>query len=313
MKKIQEIVEAVKDFPVKKVAVAAAADPTVFSACAKAREEGIAEPIFVGDADKLRALAKEADFDIDPKAIVDEPDNVRAAEKATRLVSSGKADILMKGFLHTDDFLRAMLDKEWGLRMGVIMSHVYVAEVPGYNRLIMTTDGAMNIAPDLERKAEIILNAVHLASILGLKNPRVAALAAIELLNPNMGATVDATCLAKMSDRGQFEPHCIVDGPFALDNAISEIAAKHKGIKGPVAGKADILLVPDIEAGNMLAKSFVYFAGAKNAGVVLGAKAPIVLTSRADSAQSKFASMALAVFMSSVKRKLKLKIGKVHY
>jgi len=313
MKKLHEIVEAVKEYPVKTIAVAAAADPSVLAACMDASSEGVGKPIFVGDGEKLMELASQAGYKLDPNSIVDEPDNLKAAAQATKLVSSGEADILMKGYIHTDDFLRAMLNKEWGLRASVVMSHVFVVEIPGYDRLIMITDGAMNIQPSLERKAEIILNADHLANILGIEQPRVAALAAIELLNPSMQATIDATCLHKMSERGQFVPHCIVDGPFALDNAISEIAAKHKGIEGPVAGNADILLVPDIEAGNMLAKSTVYFAGAKIAGVIVGAKAPVVLTSRADCAYSKFVSIALAVYMSNVKRSLKLKIGKVHY
>jgi phosphate butyryltransferase len=171
----------------------------------------------------------------------------------------------------------------------------------------------MNISPGIEKKAEIVLNAVHLAHALGFKEPRVAALAAVEVLNPAMVATMEATCLNKMNDRGQFSPACIIDGPFALDNAVSEIAARHKRITGKVAGKADILLVPDIEAGNILAKSMVYFAGAKLAGVVIGAKCPVVLTSRADTADSKYLSIALGVYLTNVERHLKLKIGKVHY
>ena len=193
------------------------------------------------------------------------------------------------------------------------MSHVFVAELPGRDGFLFVTDGAMNIAPDLEQKACIILNAVHLAHVLDFDEPRVAVLAAVELLNPAMQATIDATCLHTMSDRRQFSPKCIVDGPFGLDNAVSEIAARHKGVDGPVAGKADILVVPDIEAGNMLAKCLVYFADARLAGVLIGAARPVVLTSRADTAEAKFLSIGLAVYLTNIQRALQLKIGKVHY
>ena len=246
MKKLSDLVAAVRDYPLKRVAVAAAADLTVIEA-AKA------------------------------------------------------------------DFLRAELDKEVGLRAGYRMSHIFACDIPALDRLIMVTDTAMNIVPDLEAKAEIILNADYFCEVIGVSSPRVACLAAVELLNPQMQATVDATCLAKMADRDQYTPTCIVDGPFALDNAISPAAAEHKRISGPVAGQADVLLVPDIEAGNILVKSFVYAGGASVAGVLIGARTPIVLTSRADSAESKFYSIAAAVLTSGVERALRLKIGKVHY
>jgi phosphate butyryltransferase len=190
---------------------------------------------------------------------------------------------------------------------------VFAAELPGREGLLFVTDGAMNISPELEQKAQIVLNAVHLAHALGYEEPRVAALAAVELLNPAMPATVDATCLHTMGDRRQFSPRCVIDGPFALDNAVSKVAAAHKGIVGPVAGAADILLVPCIESGNMLVKSLVYFAGARVAGIVLGAACPVILTSRADSAESKFLSIALGVYLTAVERHLKLKIGRVHF
>ena len=193
------------------------------------------------------------------------------------------------------------------------MSHIFACEIPAFDRLIMVTDTAMNIAPDLEAKAEIILNADYFCEVIGISSPRVACLAAVELLNPKMQATVDATCLAKMADRNQFTPTCVVDGPFALDNALSPAAARHKQIGGPVAGLADVLLVPDIEAGNMLLKSFVYAGQARIAGLLIRAKAPVVLTSRADSAESKFFSIAAAVLTSGVERALRLKIGKIHY
>jgi len=313
MKTLAEVVDAVKDYPIKRVAVAAAADRTVIDAVQRAAEQAVAEATLVGDERRIRELAEEAGLQLGPDAVIDEPVPERAALRAAELVSSGKADALMKGYLHTDDFLRAVLDKEVGLRTGLRMSHVFVGQMPAYDRLILVTDAAMNIAPDLEAKAEIVLNAVHLAHVLGIAEPRVACLAAVELLNPKMGATVDATCLHKMWERGQFPPGCIVDGPFGFDNAVSPEAAKHKKIGGPVAGLGDILLVPCIEAGNILVKSFVYAGGAKVAGTVVGAGAPVVLTSRADTAESKFYSIAMAVLTCGVQRALRLKIGRVHY
>ena len=313
MKKLSEIVDAVKAYPVKRVAVAAAADPTVVDAVKTAADRDVATAVLVGDEKTIRRLAEQAGLKLGKNDVVDEPVPEKAALRAAALVSSGKADVLMKGHLHTDDFLRAVLDKEVGLRMGYRMSHIFACEMPAFDRLIMVTDSAMNIAPDLEAKAEIIMNADYFCEVIGLPEPRIACLAAIELLNPQMQATVDATCLSKMADRNQYAPHCIVDGPFGFDNAISIMAAKHKGVGGPVAGMADVLLVPDIEAGNILVKSFVYGAGAKVAGLVIGARAPVVLTSRADSAESKFYSIAAAVLTSGVQRALRLKIGKVHY
>jgi len=313
MKKLSEIVAAVKDYPVKRVAVAAAADPTVIEAVKAATEASVATAVLVGDEKVIRAYAEQTDLTLSKDDVVSEPVPERAALCAAQLVSTGRADVLMKGHIHTDDFLRAVLDKEVGLRTGYRMSHVFACEMPAFDRLIMVTDSAMNIAPDLEAKAEIILNADYFCEVIGISSPRVACLAAIELLNPQMPATMDATCLAKMADRNQYNPKCIVDGPFALDNALSPAAARHKRIGGPVAGQADVLLVPDIEAGNILVKSFVYAAQAKVAGVLIGAKAPVVLTSRADSAESKFFSIAAAVLTSGVQRALRLKIGKVHY
>ena len=307
------LLSEVTNYPVKKVAIAAAQDHTVIEAALRARKEKIAEPLFTGDEGRIKEVAESHGLDIRGIPLIHCADEIEAAKQAVQAVVEGKADIVMKGYIHTDDFLRAVLNKEKGLRTGVIMSHVFAAELPGRDRLLFVTDGAMNIAPNLEHKAEIVLNAVHLAQVLGYAEPRVAALAAVELLNPAMAATIDATCLHTMGERRQFSPKCIVDGPYALDNAISELAARHKGISGAVAGNADILLVPDIEAGNILVKSLVYFAGARVAGVVVGAKNPVVLTSRADSAESKFLSIALGVYLTSIERHLKLKIGKVHY
>ena len=313
MKNFDELLDSIKEKPVRTVAVAAADDHSVVEAVQLAQQGKIARAILIGCKDGIMEKAAKINLALDEKDVVDERDEIRAAAQAVSLVANGQADIVMKGHLHTDDFLRAVLDRENGLRTGVVMSHVFIIEVPEFDRLLFITDGAMNIAPDLQQKAQIILNTVHLSNLFGLRRPKVGVLAAVELVNPNMSVTLDAAVLAKMSERDQFRPEVIIDGPFALDNAISAIAAKHKGITGPVAGMADILMVPDIEAGNMLAKSLVYFGHYRLAGVLLGAAAPVVLTSRADSAESKMLSMAAAVMMVTAQRVLRLKIGKLHY
>lgn len=315
MKNFAEMMDAITQYPTKRVAVAVAHDASVLEAISEAKKREVAEAVLVGDKREIMRIAEEKGLEVNERDVIDEPEELSAARKAVEIVSTGGAHIFMKGYMHTDDFLRAALDKEVGLRAGVMMSHVFILDVAEMEKLLFITDGAMNIAPDLVQKSEIMLNAIHLAHIFGLEEPKVGVLAAVELMNPKMPATVDATCLAKMAQRGQFSLKCKVDGPFALDNALSVRAAKHKKIGGEVAGLADILLVPNIEAGNILAKSYVYLAGgaAKLAGVVVGAKAPIVLTSRADSAESKLYSIAAAVLMADVKRALKLKIGKVHF
>ncbi len=309
---LDQIVEAVRSRPMKTVAVAVAEHESVLSAIEQAAEAGIAEAVLVGDRDEIAAAAEKAGLDLADVSVIHEPSDLGAAAAATALVSSGKADILMKGQIHTDDFLRAVLDKERGLRAGHLMSHVFILETTHLGRLTFVTDGAMNIAPDLVQKAEIVLNAVYLAQLLGIESPKVGVLAATELVSPNMQATVDAAVLATMSERRQF-PCCTIDGPFALDNAVSELAAQIKRIEGPVAGNCDILLVPNIEAGNMLAKSFVYLAQGHVAGVLVGASAPVVLTSRADSAQAKLYSIATAMLMADLRRTSRVKIGKVHF
>jgi phosphate butyryltransferase len=313
MRDFDTFLTLVENHDVRKVAVAAADDPTVIEAVADAKKRNIAEAVLVGDESAIREAADSASASLDGIPVVAERDPIRAVATAVRMVSSGEADILMKGYIHTDDFLRGLLDKEHGLRTGSIMSHVFIAELRDQNKLIFITDGAMNVAPDLKQKAAILLNAVHLCRTFGIENPKVAVLAAVELVNPAMPATIDAACLAEMAARHQYVPTCTVDGPFALDNAVSLLAARHKKIGGPVAGQADILLVPNIESGNMLAKSLVYFGGHRLIGLLVGAKAPVVLTSRADSAESKLLSIAAAVLMVNVERKFKLKIGRVHY
>jgi phosphate butyryltransferase len=310
---LDTLLKLVEKHPVRKVAVAVAQDGSVLEAVAEAHQRDVAESVLVGDEREIREVAESSGISLEGATIVNEPDSMRAVAAAVGLVSSGEADILMKGYVHTDDFLRGLLAREGGLRTGSIMSHVFVAEVGDQNKLVFITDGAMNIAPNLEQKAAILLNAVYMASVFGVMTPKVAVLAAVELVNPMMPATIDAACLAKMADRRQFVPACIVDGPFALDNAVSLAAAKHKKITGPVAGQADILLVPNIEAGNMLAKSLVYFGHDRLVGLLVGAKAPVVLTSRADTAESKLLSIAGAVLMVNMQRALMLKIGKLHY
>lgn len=313
MKDFDALLRLVEKHPVRKVAVAVAEDTSVLKAAVEARERKIAECVLVGDEGEIKRRADEAGVALEGFEVVHKAEPLDAVSEAARLVSSGGADILMKGYIHTDDFLRGVLNREAGLRTGSVMSHVFIGELRDADKLIFVTDGAMNIAPDLQQKAAILLNAVHLANTFGVMKPKVAVMAAVELVNPDMPATLDAAALAAMADRRQFVPECIVDGPFALDNALSQIAAKHKKIGGPVAGQADILLVPNIEAGNMLAKSLVYLGGHRLIGLLVGAKAPVVLTSRADSMESKMLSIAGAVLMVNIKRALKLKMGKVHY
>lgn len=282
----------------KKLSVAVAEDKEVLSAVKAAKDLNIVEPILVGDKIKIEKIAEEIGFELSGVEIIDEKDGVLASRKATELVSTGKADILMKGLIDTSIIMKQVLDKEIGLRTEKLISHVAVFDVETYHKVFLVTDAAMNISPDLNQKKEIINNAVELAHSLGIENPKVAVIAAKEKVSPKMEATIHAQELAEMNRRGEITG-CIVDGPFALYNAISKEAAKTKGITSEVAGDADILLVPYIEAGNVLYKSLTYFARAKNAGIILGAKAPIVLTSRADNEESKLYSIVLAVLLSS--------------
>ncbi|SDM80206.1 phosphate butyryltransferase [Fictibacillus solisalsi] len=278
----------------KTVAVAAAEDEEVIKSVKQAYERGIASFILVGNAEKINFLLQQYNLGDASDLQIIEANSGQAALEAVKRVSSGQADILMKGMIPTSDLLKAVLNKEAGLRTGKILSHVAAFEVPGYDRLVFVTDSGMNINPDLQQKAQIIENAALIAKGIGVRMPKVAVLAAVETINPSMQATLDASALTVMNKRGQIS-HCIVEGPLALDNAISTEAAEHKGISGEVAGKADILLVPAIETGNALYKSLIYFSGAKVGAVIAGARAPIVLTSRADSAESKLFSIALAV------------------
>ena len=313
MKNFDALLKLVADHPACRLAVAVAEDHTVLGAVRDAEERGLVVPTLFGDRDRILAAAERAGYRPRQGAIVHEPEPTKAALGAVSLASGGEADMVMKGYLHTDDFLRAVLHRERGLRSGSIMSHVFIVENRGLERLLFVADGAMNIAPSLEQKAAILLNTVHLANAFGVMRPKVAVMAAVELVNPLMPATTDAAALAQMSRRRQLSVDCEVDGPFALDNAVSEMAARHKKIDGPVAGWADVLLVPNIESGNMLAKALVYLGGCRLAGLLVGARVPVVLTSRADSAESKLLSIASAVFTVNLERTLWLKVGKVHY
>jgi len=295
------LIERATRFEEKTVAVAAAEDHDVIDAVAMAIERNLAKFILFGDKGKIQQIIEERHHELAMnKAIkvIHANSNMLAAEKAVRAIKENEANVLMKGNIPTAVILKAVLNKEYGLRTGHVLSHVAVFEVQGFDRLIMITDAAMNIAPNLDEKVQIAKNAVEIARSIGIEVPRIAPIAAVEVVNPSMQATIDAAALSVMYKRGQLN-NCIVDGPLALDNAISLSAAEHKGIKSEVAGRADILLVPTIEVGNVLYKSLIYFAKAKVGAVIAGAKAPIVLTSRADSAESKLYSLALAICSAS--------------
>jgi phosphate butyryltransferase len=272
-------------------------DTAAVLAAGEAAAAGLIAPVLIGPEAKIRAAAGAAGVDISTFRLIDTPHSHAAAAQGVALVRSGQAQLLMKGSLHTDELMAAVVAKEGGLRTERRISHVYLMDVAGYPRPLLITDAAINIAPDLEAKRDIILNAVELAQAVGIETPRVAILAAVETVNVKMRSTLEAAALCKMADRGQITG-AIVDGPLAFDNAVSPEAAKEKGIVSPVAGQADILLVPDLEAGNMLAKQLSFLARADAAGVVLGARVPIVLTSRADSARTRIASCAVAVLVA---------------
>jgi phosphate butyryltransferase len=293
MKNFEEILSKAQQQGKKKIiSVAVAQDREVLLSVEEARKKGVVDGILVGDSVKIEKIAGELNIDLSNYKIIDKKDDVEAARQAVLEVSSGRADMLMKGLVDTGVVLKAALDREIGLRGDGILSHVAVFEVENYDRLFFITDAAMNIAPDLEAKKKIIDNSVKVARALGIEIPKVACICAKEKMNPKMPDTVDAHELEEMSKRGEIV-NCIVGGPFALDNAVSVEAAKHKGIEHEVAGMADILLAPDIEGGNILYKSISYFARSKGAGLIVGATAPIILTSRADSEETKLNSIIL--------------------
>ena len=284
------------------LAVAVAQDAEVLLAVDKAHRLGIATATLVGEESEIRSIAAQLNIDLADYEIVQESDKVEACRKAVKLVRDKQADVVMKGIVDTAIILKAVLDKEIGLRDAPVLSHVAVFEVPGYDRLFYLSDAAMNIAPDVEAKKHILKNTVKVAHALGNENPIAACLCAVEKVNPKMQATLDAAALVEANKAGEIDG-CTVIGPLALDNAISMEAAHHKGITDPNAGRADILLVPAIEVGNVFYKSMVFMAKAKNAGVIVGAKAPIVLTSRADSDETKLNSIALALKIAAANEK----------
>ena len=297
MSTLDALVERTAISGTRVVSVACASDMEVLEAVEMAIMKGIASFILFDDKDRLRIMIKDhfPELEYHPNiTLVQVASKEEAAEKSVRAVSDGDAHVLMKGNLPTAVILKAVLNSEYGLRTGKVLSHVAAFEVDGYDRLLFVTDAGMNISPNLEEKAEIIRNAVATARASGVQLPIVAPLAAIETINPVMTPTTDAASLVVMNQRGQIKD-CIIDGPLALDNAISVESAKRKGIMSETAGLADILVVPSIEAGNILYKSLMYFAKAKVGGIIQGAKAPIVLTSRSDSAESKLYSLALAI------------------
>ncbi len=280
----------------KTVSIANAADKEVLLAVRDALEQDLCSFILFGSMEKIKDAAKKVSLDLENPFIIvkDTATPDEAALAAVKAVSRQEADVLMKGNIATNTLLKAVLNKEFGLRTGNILSHVALFEIPGRERLVFLTDPAMNIAPNLKEKAEIIKNAVMVARGIGLDTPKVAVLAPVETVNEAMQSTVDAALLTQMQKRGQIK-NCIVDGPLAFDNAVSTEAAKHKGIQSEVAGDPDILLVPTIDVGNALYKSFIYFARANVAAMVSGAKSPIVLPSRSDDAKSKLYSLSLAL------------------
>jgi phosphate acetyltransferase len=291
--KYERLIAVTHDIRAIPCAVAHPCDETSLRGAVEAAGDEIITPILVGPQHKIRSVAQQFGIDITPFEIVDVPHSHAAAAKAVELVRAGRAELLMKGSLHTDELMGEIVARETGLRTARRISHVFIMDVPSYPEPLFITDAAINIFPDLETKADICRNAIDLHLGLGLGTPRVAILSAVETVNPKIPSTIEAAALCKMAERGQIEGG-LLDGPLALDNAISPEAARIKGIEGEVAGRAQILVVPDLEAGNMLAKNLSFLAGADAAGIVLGARVPIILTSRADNVRTRMASCAVA-------------------
>jgi phosphotransacetylase len=292
--KYEQMLEKCKSLAPVRTAVAHPCEKSALSGAIEAAELGLIVPILVGPRDKIEATAKSAGIDISKFEIVDTPHSQASAAKAVELLREAKAELLMKGSLHTDELMLAVVSREGGLRTGRRISHVFVMDVPTYRKVLFITDGAINIAPTLEDKVDICQNAIDLVNSLGIAEPKVAILSAVETVTSKIPATIDAAALCKMAERRQISG-AILDGPLAFDNAISKEAAKTKGIHSSVAGDPDILLAPDLEAGNMLAKQLSFLANADSAGLVLGARVPIILTSRADSVRARIASCGVAM------------------
>jgi phosphate butyryltransferase len=296
LKKLNDLIDIAKGKETRRLAVAAAADKAVLQAVKSATENGIIIPVLVGNEENIESLAEEINFDISNVDMYNVENPAEASVKAVSLIREGKADILMKGLVSTAPLLKAVLDKENGLRKGNTLSHFALIESSYYHKLLGVTDAAMNIAPEFHEKIDIVNNAVEVFHGLGKEEPKVAILGPLEVVNPKIESTTHAAMLAKMNDRCQIK-NCVVDGPFAIDNAVSKEAAEHKGITSKVAGDADILVTPELNSGNILYKTLMFLGGCTSAAVIMGAQVPIVLTSRADTEKSKMMSIALAAAM----------------
>ena len=299
--KYEELLARCKDIGAIPTAVAHPCDDASLGGVVEAARRGIITPILVGPAEKIRGAAKQSGLDIAPYEVVDAPHSHAAAAKAVELVRLGRAELLMKGSLHTDELMSEVVKRETGLRTARRISHVFVMDVPTYHKVFVVTDAAVNIFPTLEDKVDIVQNAVDFLAALGRERPKVAILSAVETINPKIPSTIEAAALCKMAERGQIQG-AILDGPLAFDNAISAEAARIKKIDSPVAGDPDIMLVPDLEAGNMLAKNLTFLSRADAAGLVLGARVPIILTSRADNQRARMASCAAAALYAHARR-----------
>ena len=299
--KYEQLLERCTNLEPIPTAVAHPCDASSLSGAVEAAELGLIVPILVGPLAKITETAKTLGIDLGRFRIVDAPHSHSSAAKAVELIREGSAEVLMKGSLHTDELMSAIVARDGGLRTGRRISHAFIMDVPTYHKVLIVTDGAINIAPVLEDKVDICQNAIDLAIALGRERPKVAILAAVETVTSKMPATIDAAALCKMAERGQITG-AVLDGPLAFDNAISAQAATTKGIRSEVAGDPDILLVPDLEAGNILAKQLSFLAKADSAGMVLGARVPVVLTSRADSVRSRIASCAVAMLVAHTRR-----------
>jgi len=297
LRKLADLKGIVAKEPTRKLVLAAAQDHHSLSAVLRAWKDGIIEPILIGDKEAIQNISVSNGYDIAGLRIIHEPEIEMAVELAVKMGSSKQADILMKGKVGTSSLLKCVLNKEWGLRTGNLLSHIALFEVDTYHKLIAVADVAMNIAPNLQDKIAIVNNTVSCLHKLGIPIPKVAVLGAVEMVNENMEATLHAALLSKMNQRDQIKG-CLIDGPLAFDNAISLESAQHKSIRSEIAGDTDFLLMPDIEVGNVLYKSLVFFAKAKVASIILGAQVPIVLTSRSDTEQAKYDSILLAAAAS---------------
>jgi phosphate acetyltransferase len=304
--KYEQLLERCRSLTPVVTAVAHPCEASALMGAIEAAQKGLITPILVGPAAKVAEVAKSEGIDLGAVRILDAPHSHASAARAVELVRQGEAELLMKGSLHTDELLGAVVARETGLRTGRRLSHVFIMDVPTYHKVLIVTDAAINIAPSLEDKVDIVQNAIDLAVSLGVEQPKVAILAAVETVTSKMPATIDAASLCKMAERGQIKGG-LLDGPLAFDNAISKDAARVKGIASEVAGDPDILLAPDLEAGNILAKQLTFLANADSAGLVLGARVPIILTSRADSVRSRIASCAVAMLAAHARRKAQVR------